>query len=264
MTAIGYLADEIIAQGGNARVLGKTSHGIYLSTPTRWLIYCSWERFCSPLTITIEGRVADLELVTAGMKVCIDDQRLNIPQAGISLNLDMENSWVPTNPIDQPLAVEDTLERLGVLRRRVMDLKGARVEIAGVEMPRILGDERLEETLTSQIGVGEGLTPYGDDFVIGCLLTCNRYRVNHGVQYDLEHLNQQIVTAAYQQTTRLSANLIELASLGESDERLMNALDYTMGSQDNLDDVAVDLSSWGHSSGLAGLAGIAFGIESTI
>jgi hypothetical protein len=264
MTTIGYLANEIIAQGGNGHVMGKTSHGIYLSTPTRWLIYCSWERFCSPLTIITEGKVADLELVTAGMKACFDDQQLRIPGAGINLNLDLGNLWVPKNPIEQPLAAEDILERIGILRHKVMNLKGDGVDFAGANLPRILDDELLEETLKSQIGVGEGLTPYGDDFVIGCLLACNHYQVTHGEEYNLKYLNQQIVTSAYQQTTRLSANLIELASWGESDERLMNALDYAMGSQDNLDDVAVDLSSWGHSSGMAGLEGIAYRIELTI
>jgi len=264
MTMIGYLANEIIVQGGNARVLGKTSHGIYLSTSTRWLVYCSWEHFCSPLTITSEGREADLDLVITGMKACFDDQQLSIPEAGISLNLDLGNSWVPKNPIEQLLSVEDTLERLEVLRHKLINLKGTRVEIVGANISRNLDDERLEDILNCRLGVGEGLTPYGDDFVMGCLLTCNRYKIKNRIQYDFEHLNQQIVTAAYQQTTRLSANLIELASLGESDERLMNALDYAMGSYDHLDDVAEDLSSWGHSSGLAGLAGIAHGIELTI
>ena len=57
------------------------------------------------------------------------------------------------------------------------------------------------------------------------------------------------------------ANLIEMATWGESDERLVNAMDYIQGADYSREKIAGDLAGWGHSSGLAVLAGIAAAIR---
>lgn len=258
MTRIGYLVKKICADGGLARVLGRTSRGVYLSTPSRWVVFCSGERFSSPITLNVFGIANDFERVVVGMGAQFEVDQLRIPDAGVLLRFENGLEWIPSEPIDQPISKPRTIERLESLMSLVLNIKESNAEVAEPLDPWVSGGvDRLEEALSRRLGLGEGLTPSGDDFVNGFLLAMNRYRRFLWEYGDLDRLNHQIVSAAYQKTTRLSANLIELATWGESDERLLNAVDYLQGADYVLGDIAADLSGWGHTSGVAVLAGMA-------
>jgi hypothetical protein len=103
------------------------------------------------------------------------------------------------------------------------------------------------EAVNLLLGRGEGLTPAGDDLLLGWLLSLNRWREALVPDLDLQPLNQAILTAAFEKTTTISANLLECAAEGEGDERLINVLDAVIcvGVQH-----ADPLLSWGSSSGL--------------
>jgi hypothetical protein len=107
----------------------------------------------------------------------------------------------------------------------------------------------------SLLGLGVGLTPSGDDFILGMLLVLNRWKDLFPKPAELELFNRQAVAAAYQKTTTLSANLIECASLGLGDERLIDALDWLVSESED-DTIPVDnLLSWGSSSGVDAFVG---------
>src|SRR5690606_30402866 len=78
---------------------------------------------------------------------------------------------------------------------------------------------RARDAACRLLGLGRGLTASGDDFILGFLLLRNRWPANHADASWAQTLNQAIVDAAYARTTTLSANLIECATRGESDER---------------------------------------------
>jgi hypothetical protein len=107
------------------------------------------------------------------------------------------------------------------------------------------------------LGSGRGLTPSGDDFIIGLLLSLNRWgkAFNHGPE--LHYLNRIIVRAAKEKTTTMSANLIESAANGQSDERLVNVVDAVFSGDPAIYDCIYPLMDWGASSGMDALAGIA-------
>ena len=73
----------------------------------------------------------------------------------------------------------------------------------------------------------------------------------------LQDLNRRLVAAAYERTTRLSANLIECAALGESDERLLNVVDCILTGSPPVAECLPELLTWGSSSGVDALAGMA-------
>jgi len=77
------------------------------------------------------------------------------------------------------------------------------------------------------------------------------------LEESLLELNNRIVEAAYAKTTLLSANLIECASLGSADERLISTLDYLVCDEDYETEIPRELLDWGKSSGLAALLGMA-------
>ena len=261
VTTIGYLAKKIFAEGGTAGVMGKTSQGIYLSTPSRWVVFCSWGRFCSPLTVIIGIKGSEHERVSVGMEVQIETNQLSIPESGIVLSLDESLEWIPKGPHKLLPDITECIDRLDSLRCVVLGIKGNEGEIAEAASTWVQIGACVEDALSQHLGAGQGLTPSGDDFVTGFLLALNRYKAPFCLQGELSNLNRQIIAAAYQKTTRLSANLIEMATWGESDERLVNAIDYIQGADTPLEKIAVDLASWGHSSGAAGLAGMAAAIR---
>jgi hypothetical protein len=117
--------------------------------------------------------------------------------------------------------------------------------------------------LCNCLGAGAGLTPSGDDFVTGLLLALNRWKDILWDRDDLDLINQSIVEAAYQKTTTLGANLIELASFGEGDERILKAIDWIMGGKTDESSIVDNLLDWGSSSGVDMLVGFAAAITFT-
>jgi len=107
-----------------------------------------------------------------------------------------------------------------------------------------------DEIVTDLLGYGTGLTPSGDDFVIGLLLAFNRWQDMLFPSYNCEKLNRQVIDNAYQKTTTLSANLIECATMGLADERLVNALDWLMGENSPESPPVEGILGWGDSSGI--------------
>jgi hypothetical protein len=110
------------------------------------------------------------------------------------------------------------------------------------------------------LGKGRGLTPSGDDVVIGLLLAINRWQA---ASWEAEHLarfNRAVVEAAYGKTTRLSANLIECAARGEADERLIGLVDGVFGGAPDQATCAAYMLGWGGSSGIDALVGIALAV----
>ena len=70
-----------------------------------------------------------------------------------------------------------------------------------------------------------------------------------------------LLERAYAHTTTLSANLIECASRGQTDERLVETLDGLLCGDPDAPACARRLQSWGHSSGVAALVGMILGTD---
>ena len=77
--------------------------------------------------------------------------------------------------------------------------------------------------LAGLLGMGAGLTPSGDDILLGLLLALTRWGDVLAPGWDAPAFTRALLTLAYAKTTTLSANLIECASQGQADERLVTA-----------------------------------------
>jgi hypothetical protein len=148
--------------------------------------------------------------------------------------------------------------------QRKLELNSLQKEILAIQ-PDLLNRETAHfvSKLCNCLGAGAGLTPSGDDFVTGLLLALNRWKDILWDWGDLDRVNRSVVEAAYQKTTTLSANLIELASLGEGDERILKAIDWIMGGNTDKSSVVDNLLDWGSSSGVDILAGFTAAIAIT-
>jgi len=124
----------------------------------------------------------------------------------------------------------------------------------------LLWDELLP-ALLSMLGQGTGLTPAGDDVILGCLLALSRWGQILSPNLDFQALQQPLISQAYRQTTLLSANLIECAASGQADERLLLALDGIFTGQPSTEQCAALLLGWGNSSGCDALVGMGIAIH---
>lgn len=280
-SSIGSKACELVHPGIPGRIYGLSSRGVFIKTQSRWLIFFSYETYPGPLTINAPAlRQTDMGL-SPGQRVEITFGRLSIPAVDLVVTTQYIPAWHPGPPAFPALSNSLIQERLYTAAEHInrsngpasstpllqLRLSSGQVGIRNQQLP--LGKERtldlfqrpgaLQSTapLIGLLGAGPGLTPSGDDFVIGFLLALNRWKHILPPQENLEQINQEIVSAAYRKTTTLSANLIECAVQGMADQRLVAALDWLVSATDDSIQVIERLLSWGSSSGGDAFVGFA-------
>lgn len=291
---IGYLAQDVLAEGSGGRVMGRTSRGIFLQSRGRWVTFLSSQGYRSPLTMVLDVDDGTLNGgVEIGMAVQFEPGRLIIPKIGMIISAEGSEVWYPQGVPASLRALKKRRECLAALGLEVSKIKPG-VGLSGIlgtlihpaanqsaqrdegrprnAVDKLLLEEnvrsiqdllvqqdrnRLGDLISRCLGLGTGLTPSGDDFVIGLLLAMNRYQKALWRGGGLGRINEQVVEAAYQKTTTLSANMIELATWGEADERLLRTLDGIMGvGAISISQAAEDLAGWGNSSGVDTLVGM--------
>jgi hypothetical protein len=123
----------------------------------------------------------------------------------------------------------------------------------------------LTGAIETFLGRGQGLTPAGDDLVLGLALAANRWPALSRTAQEGEMLSASLEAwlpaLARQKTTLLSANLISCACAGQADERLIWALDGLLTGEPGLEECAKHLLAWGSSSGSEALAGMALAVS---
>jgi hypothetical protein len=215
------------------------------------------------------------------MPVQISDRQMILPDARLTISAQNSNVWNPPPPPFPPLPRAECIQNLAYFARKALtqkpsvglsrllphfislpefqkklELNPLQREILAIQ-PYLSNREAAPfvSKLCNCLGAGAGLTPSGDDFVTGLLLALNRWKDVLWDRDDLDRVNQSVVEAAYQKTTTLSANLIELASLGEGDERILKAIDWIMCGNTDESSIVDDLLDWGSSSGVDMLVG---------
>jgi hypothetical protein len=276
-TYIGNMAFASLSTEQEGFVLGSTSKGIFIKTSGKWINFISVEPSRGPLTITLPNTAQSLQRIIPQTPVQISLRTLNFPAAGVEISTRNSIVWQSPFPYGQPLPEPERKDRLSNTARKILIAKkgiGLTSLIpfllkfpsshhpnsparSSLDRNIILLHERMQSTTqlpTSNsviclLGAGEGLTPSGDDFVIGLLLALKRWGNVLLPGQDLQTLTKTIVDAAYKKTTLLSANLIECAALGQADERLIAVLDLLMSDVPQVSNCLDELLDWGNSSG---------------
>ena len=281
---MGYLAFRAANSESKAEVIGSTSSGLFLLTPRQRVIFLSHQPFRSPLTITVTVPVDKLKEAHPGMPALLSPERIGIPEVGLEIELSGCQAWTPPAPPKVPgtrpeyrLRLEDTIHEI-IQSGEPIGFNPLLIPIFNSQEPDSLPEDlveilrsiqQLEKILLQDspqealvffqrlLGLGRGLTPSGDDFVMGLLLTLNRWPQIAPIIPGMAELNRLVIDKAYQVTTSISANLIECAAAGHSDERLVSALDGIITGSLPAETCASNLTAYGASSGIDALAGIA-------
>ncbi len=280
---IGTSAVDTLSIDQEATILGITSRGVLLHAAEERILFLSFEEYRGPLTANLSGDLQHLGNLSPGGAATVCQMRITFADSDISISTSDAIVWMPSEPIGPPLSSVDRTDRIRNLAIGVYQQKGTEglgemlpvlagfpptcvsrenqfqglyTSIDGIRGQVARGDLlTLSQTIQSFLGVGGGLTPSGDDFVMGLLLSLSRWEsiLQPG---NLSVLGEQVVEAAHRCTTTLSANLIECAVLGLADERLIQAVDFLAAAEYQQSEVLPGLLDWGNSSGVDALVGM--------
>jgi hypothetical protein len=280
VSTIGTIAREALAQARQARVIGNTSRGVFLHLQTDWVVFLSFEPYRSPLTLNLVGKTADLgTLETSAFAKCSTEQ-IYFPAIQSTVLLNRAESWHAPNPAQTGLPWSELKARLLLVLRlatqerpdhklvNLLDgmLRGQPASyLADSEfyplLSRLLalaqnGDRAaVADSLQAFLGLGDGLTPSGDDLVMGYLLAMSRWG-NRPTDPDMTSIASRLSPRLSLLTTHLSASLIRCAWRGQADERLIVSLDGLVTGSMPVEDCVSTLSTWGSSSGMDALTGM--------
>jgi hypothetical protein len=283
---IGNTAAELLHGNPVVTVAGTSSRGAFIRFDDRWIVFLSLEAMHGPLTLNLSGDPAPLLKLAPGEPAIVTGEGLVFP----ALDLDVLTSgaivWQAPLPPRGQLPTEriranlrDTVEEIiagledpalppGLLMelRRFITRSLAGGESAGPflgilkRLSRALWDNQpaaVAAALGDCLGRGLGLTPSGDDLAMGFLLALRRWGRDLNIRVDTGALQAGVLENAYHQTTTMAANLIECAGNGQTDERLIAALDGIVTGTPDVKLRATYLRSWGSSSGIDALSGMA-------
>jgi len=288
ISQIGNFAQEVLGRSKGARVSGIASRGFYLQPENDLTIYLSLEEFPGPLTLNLEEVSTRLEKIKAGCSVRFNSGEMRFPDEKITISYEDSNIWHPS-PIDNKIRIKPGhLDSIHSLVNKLVPenpylplLSKNPDQIPGVPVigERILNlqnalktgeEERIAEESIKLLGLGPGLTPLGDDFLLGVLLALNRW--GHLLSIDLPEdqknkpgsaptilingLNQIILENTGVKTTKISASLLACAAEGAADERLLVILDGLFSGSTFTQNDLRNMLRWGNSSGITVLAGM--------
>lgn len=280
--SIGDIANVLIQSENYGRITGITSGGVYILFTDKKLVFFTSFPFRSPITINLGDHITGVDRLNSESQVFVSDQTLIFPRAEFTITTQNAGVWYGSRPGKNIKSQIDIISNLKALLRLAQLVKPSGI------LADLLTDISEEngnysesfrkylwdyfnckylldfeqpftfiDLLTQLIGLGEGLTPNGDDLIIGFLLAANRWDSCDYQSNKLGKFNNTITKAAYERTTLISANLIELASSGRGDERLTNSIDWIMSGEPEDIQSALPILSWGNTSGIFALAGMA-------
>lgn len=282
--SIGFLAYQSLSSSAPAWVTGSTSRGVFLRTQTDGILFISTERYHGPLTIILAEPPGWLSKVHQEMPVLLEEGQITLEGLKTAITIPPEAVWHPPLPSGPASHADEIHPRLLAVARRVLLIKGSQgfggllAALLGLANPDDLPVEQaslwqktqnvlaalpgtdvqaLLLALAGFSGYGRGLTPSGDDLVMGLVLALNRWQAAFRVIFDLSAFNQQIVELVSARSTALSANLVAAAALGYADERLQEALDGIVTGSLDTAACAERLLHLGSSSGVDALVGMA-------
>jgi hypothetical protein len=241
------------------------------------------------LITEIEPNVNMQSLVDNGEKISVDEYLLSF-EKGLTLSMNRAEIWSPRHGVKKPidiglvkrnlLLVEEIAscrnEGVGQLVHHIENMiSGAPFDndqlnrVSRIGLPNIVNlasavkSEDLDLVCRSAkklIGLGQGLTPSGDDLLAGFMASL-RWTVNsfHGDLDRVDRINQTIASVA-EDTTMLSKQLLTLAAAGEVNEAVEGLLGAILSSHaEDVTIAAKKVSAIGETSGVDSIIGILLG-----
>jgi hypothetical protein len=218
-----------------------------------------------------------------GMVVHASDANIGVPDAGLEIQLDAVPRWSPRLQLSEEVADVATAcwQRRTAATRTIAHARASaggfsallhvdaahddHVGVVDVARPIVAelivalenGDRcAAAEVATGLIGLGPGLTPSGDDALVGIEAAL------HALDWPSAGFLASAMGDVEDRTTALAATLLRHAAAGEFAERLHTLLAALLGSDDETIPTAIDrAAAWGATSGTDCMLGVLIGLD---
>ena len=245
----GVLAQQFCRDVAQARIEAVFARSLYLRAGDRFVCIGGRDIGSGPFTLTANlGAMTGLDL-QPGSLAAVSERQISIDHS-VVFTLDQSESWRP--PAWLPCPAPARMIEVGAILagRLVTDAPPEALARQPFGRPRIARFEIQLSDVSGLIGLGPGLTPSGDDFLVGALATLD------ALGEDDAHvlLARAITDALPGATSALSAAFLRAAAGRHIGENLHRVVSSAIAG-----DVAAALTaaaSIGHSSGWDMLAGI--------
>jgi len=259
------------AGAGELRVLSVYRSVVNITTPDGLLTVASPEEGGLP-----NGILADLGPdwhalgLRPGMVVSASDRDVLVPDARLEIQFDTARRWSPqfrrpARSVDvatarwrrRRAAAGRTAEAHASADDSLGTLKAARPIVVALTAALETGDRSTAAAMAaSLVGLGPGLTPSGDDVLVGI----------EAALHALAHPSAGFTTLAMggveERTTAVAATLLRHAAAGEFAERLHTLLAALLGPDDATIPAAINRAvAWGATSGADCLVGVLIGLD---
>lgn len=272
---IGGLARNALTEGCEGKVMGITSRGIFLNTGQR-ILFVTDADYRSPYNIQISIIKNQFETFIPGQEWWFSDDDLIFNQNDFRIDISEASLWHPAPPPTIETRSQEQLLRMNALLQHMLALdpgkgwlyladtsdlvSGSEASIIHEMTNRFLvcvKNEELEGALKagkSILGRGGGLTPSGDDWISGFLLYFARTSQQN---LFICTLGRSLTDMAFESTTMISANRIEAACQGWSEELFLEIIDSFLVSDAEINGQKLErLINFGHSSGVDTCVGV--------
>lgn len=276
-TRIGIYAKQALEDVSTGKVMGATSKGVFLLFG-KYSLFLTLGQGLSPFNITFRESDQLPQGLEPGDEVLYSLGDLLIPTHQVTLALADAEVWTPpqsepskVDPVQRQRAQQNLVELIQnrfaskgflFLLEQGLNLneEQARVKRACTDFTRAYQAQDLAGCLTAAnglFGLGGGLTPSGDDWLAGFILCRARSAQQPAERAFLQQLGAELTQMAYQKTTFVSANRLEAACKGWSEELFLRVVDLPESAdQEALSALAEALYGFGHSSGVDTLMGV--------
>lgn len=277
---LGGLAKKALTEGCEGRVMGITSRGVFLNTGRR-ILFATDADYRSPYNIQLSLNRRQFDQFTPADTWAYLNGELIFLDKDIRIDIKSAFLWQPAPAPVMETTLPEQSRRMDALLQRMIDLDpgkgwlyltdstdlaaGSEASLIREMTARFLDcvkNSDLDGTLKagrSILGRGGGLTPSGDDWISGFLL----YFARTGQQSEfINTLGRSLTDMAFECTTMISANRIESACQGWSEELFLEIVDSLMVSNAEVSSLKIErLVNFGHSSGVDTCVGIAAALK---
>jgi hypothetical protein len=288
--SIGNFAADLLAVPGKGRIMGVTSKGFFILTESNRVLFISTDPLFGPVHIVLNVLPEKIKAGLMGATVDYSPDELFFQNLGFRINLENAKIWQPPPLPNKFLSVlerdhqisliTDALVRSGrestflpllkwmVAQNRHPGFPDDRLNQdmhPGVDLRQAFRENepgKAAKLLDPWLGYGPGLTPSGDDFIWGFLAALNRWKAMICPQFEVTTINEFILINAQQKTSYLSATLIECATHGWADEKMLSVLDHLFTGQGSVKETVEKILAYGSSSGVDAFAGMVAVVES--
>jgi len=274
---IGSFAKQSLEEEHAGKVMGVTSKGVFLLFGQKSL-FLTEAQGLSPFNLVVPVGSALQEGFKTRSEAYFSAGDLLIPSRQITISLGGAEVWEPP----QPQLLEDSAGHLKEYLTQLVTevtkfsndkgflfltadestLSNDQKDILSLTWAFTCAFEAQEKEAClaaagSLFGLGGGLTPSGDDWLAGFILCRARTVQTEAERAFLQQLGAELTRMAYVKTTYVSANRLEAACKGWSEELFLRVVDFgDESNKESLVELAQTLYGFGHSSGVDTLMGI--------